>query len=163
MWWLVNTFNKNNSGKLKAVLCDASKCTGCQICELVCSATKEKKINPHLSRIHVVRIDPLITIALTCQNCEEAPCVSSCPKDAISFSEKGIVKVKQEKCIFCGWCIQSCPFGAITIHSSQMKLCDLCDGEPKCVEHCPKDALTLSTKEEGAQRNRLKSARDLLV
>lgn len=146
----------------KAVFCDADKCTGCQICELVCSVEKEKKINPYFSRIHLVRIDPLVATALTCQDCDDATCVKSCPRSAIYLSDDGIARIDKEKCSLCGWCIQSCPFGAITIYESQAKVCDLCDGKPKCVENCPKGALTFSTREELAQNKRRKLANNLL-
>ena len=99
----------------KVVFCEPDKCTGCKICESVCSVVKEKNINPNLSRIHVVRIDPLSMIAITCQGCDEAPCVTTCPNKAISSSEKGNVILNERKCSFCGWCIQSCPFGAINL------------------------------------------------
>ena len=44
----------------KVVFCDPEKCNGCQICEAVCSSAKEKKINSLLSRIRLVRVDPLL-------------------------------------------------------------------------------------------------------
>jgi carbon-monoxide dehydrogenase iron sulfur subunit len=146
----------------KAVFCDPDKCTGCQICELVCSVEKEKKINPYLSRIHMVRIDPLIATALTCQDCDDASCVKSCPRGAIFLGEGGTARIDEQKCTLCGWCIQACPFGAITIHSSHAKVCDLCDGEPKCVDNCPKGALSFLTSGELAQSKRKRLTNNLL-
>lgn len=146
----------------KTVFCDAEKCTGCQICEIVCSVEKEKKINPHLSRIHMVRIDPLIATVLACQGCNDASCAKSCPRGAIFLNEERTAMIDEQKCTLCGWCIQACPFGAITIHSSRPKLCDLCEGEPKCVANCPKGALTFSTRGELAQRKRRKLVGNLL-
>lgn len=45
------------------------------------------------------------------------PCKRSCPVDAISMDEYGIVKIDEEKCIHCGACIKDCPFGAIADRS----------------------------------------------
>ncbi|MCI8515194.1 MAG: 4Fe-4S binding protein [Lachnospiraceae bacterium] len=42
------------------------------------------------------------------------PCKRSCPVDAISTGEDGIVNIDYEKCIQCGNCIKNCPFGAIS-------------------------------------------------
>ncbi len=41
------------------------------------------------------------------------PCKRACPVDAMSFDENGICVIDEEKCIQCGHCIHSCPFGAI--------------------------------------------------
>ncbi len=41
------------------------------------------------------------------------PCKKSCPVDAITMDEDGIVVIDEGKCIQCGACIHSCPFGAI--------------------------------------------------
>src|SRR5699024_7865597 len=41
------------------------------------------------------------------------PCKFSCPVDAITYDERGISVIDDEKCIRCGHCIHRCPFGAI--------------------------------------------------
>ena len=41
------------------------------------------------------------------------PCQASCPAGAISYDEYGLCTIDDEKCIHCGHCIHSCPFGAI--------------------------------------------------
>lgn len=41
------------------------------------------------------------------------PCKKSCPVDAITMDDNGIVVIDEDKCIQCGNCIHSCPFGAI--------------------------------------------------
>ncbi|RLI30819.1 hypothetical protein DRO56_05870, partial [Candidatus Bathyarchaeota archaeon] len=59
-----------------------------------------------------------------------------------------------ERCVGCGLCVKACEFNAITLHPGRkvVIVCDLCGGEPKCVEVCPKGALDLRTAEEIAQR-----------
>ena len=42
-----------------------------------------------------------------------APCKKVCPVDAITYDEYGICVIDEKKCIQCGACIHSCPFGAI--------------------------------------------------
>jgi len=64
----------------------------------------------------------------------------------LSQRENGVIVVDENKCNGCGWCIQACPFGAITFNPDNRKamICDLCDGDPECVKYCPFDALTFS-------------------
>ena len=141
----------------KFVSVNPSKCTGCGICEYVCTLEKGETIwNPIRSRIRVVRMTPLFNFALACRFCEDAKCVTACPEKALVQSdETGIIMVKEKKCKGCDWCIQACPHGGITIHPDTgiAITCDLCEGEPKCVEFCPEEALELvSTDTEAEER-----------
>jgi TPP-dependent indolepyruvate ferredoxin oxidoreductase alpha subunit len=131
------------------VNCDPGKCVGCVICEYACSLEKEKVFNPVKSRIRAIRLDPLSNAAITCRACKEAPCVTACPEKALMQSvETGLVTVDEAKCNGCGWCIEACEYGAITLHPDKQKVivCDLCNGEPECVQFCPEGALRLSGK-----------------
>ncbi len=131
------------------VNCNPEKCVGCVICEYACSCEKEKVFNPVKSRIRAIRLDSLSNAALTCRTCKEAPCVGACPEKALSQStETGVIIIDEEKCNGCGWCIEACEYGAITLHPNKQKaiVCDLCNGEPECVQFCPEGALSLSGK-----------------
>ncbi len=131
------------------VSCDPQRCTGCNICEYVCSEEKEKTFNPGKSRIRAIRLNTLSNLALTCRTCKEAPCVTACPKDALKqSSEGGKIAVESAKCDGCGWCISACEYGAITIHPNTGKaiICDTCDGNPKCIQWCPEGALSFKGK-----------------
>ena len=102
-----------------------------------------------------MRMGPLFNFALACRFCEDAQCVKACPEKALSQSEKtGMIIVKENKCKGCDWCVQACPHGGITLHSDTgiAMICDLCDGEPKCVEFCPEEALDLVTTDEEAEK-----------
>ncbi len=131
------------------VACDPDKCVGCNICELACSVEKEKVFNPSKSRIRGVKLDPLSVMVMTCRTCKNAPCVTACPKDAMKQSkETGTVTIDEEKCDGCGWCIQACEFGAVTLHPKTRKavVCDTCNGKPECILACPEGALSFSGK-----------------
>ncbi len=140
----------------KYVICDPDKCLGCQICEFVCSAAKEKSCDPLFSRIRVVNSEPLGSMAISCVLCEKAPCVQACLTRALFKDEKGVVAVDEKKCIGCGWCIERCKFGAISLHPSKkvVAICDLCNGEPKCVKFCPFDAISYATVDDVAHKFR---------
>ena len=141
-YYALNTVNQ-------FVDCNPKKCNGCVVCEYACSMEKEATFNPVKSRIRAVRLDTTSNIAVTCRTCEEAPCVSACPKEVLTQSpEDKTIKVDEEKCNGCGWCIQACKYGAITLHPSTRKalICDTCDGEPVCIQWCPESALSLKGK-----------------
>src|SRR4030042_1057803 len=140
----------------KFVSVDPSKCTGCGICEYACTLEKgESNLNPIRSRIRVVRMTPIFNFALACRCCEDAKCVTACPEKALVQSDKtGILMVKEKKCKGCDWCIQACPHGGIVLHPDTgiAVACDLCSGEPKCIEACPEEALEMVATDEAAEK-----------
>lgn len=96
-----------------------------------------------------------MNLAVACRHCEDASCVAACPRDALEQSEeKGVIMVDEEKCTGCGWCDEACDYGAIQLHPERkvVYVCDLCEGEPKCVEWCPEEALDFTTKDVLSQK-----------
>jgi len=139
----------------KFVSVDPSKCTGCGICEYACTLEKGEAVwNPIRSRIRVVRMTPLINFALSCRACKDAKCVKACPEKAITQSETGLLIIDDKRCKGCDWCVQACEHGGITIHTDTGKAiaCDLCQGEPKCKEACPEDALDIVDSDEATEK-----------
>ena len=142
------------------IICDPAKCMGCRICEYACSMAKTGAFDPSMSRIRVVRIEPVTMTAIACRLCADAPCVIACPREALSRSEvNGTILVDEDKCDGCGWCIEACDFGAIVLHptTKNAQICDLCpdeeDGLP-CLVFCPKEALSVGTPEQLQQKVR---------
>ena len=114
-------------------------CSGCRRCEIACSLNHEGKIWPEASRIRVFMLVPGIEIPHLCVQCHDYPCVNACPVGALSTNrETGAVLVDREKCIACGRCIDACPGKIPYIHprDNYAVICDLCDGDPKCVKVC---------------------------
>ena len=132
-----------------------SQCTGCRMCELVCSFAHYKIFNPSLSRIRVVtRESELIDFPVTCNHCAEPVCREVCPTQAISGDNNlGTNKIDHERCMGCGECVSACPFGAISIPSGESApiSCDLCGGKPKCVTYCPREVLKLTSDVDPAE------------
>jgi carbon-monoxide dehydrogenase iron sulfur subunit len=150
------------------VTVDPDKCVGCRICEYVCSMEKNKTFNPTRSRIRVIRIYPYTNASLACRLCEDAPCVVACPRKALTQSEdNGVIHVDEDKCNGCGWCIEACDFGAITLNpdTKVVEMCDICegrDGGPACVEWCPEEALELTSKDILSQKARIDAIKRLV-
>jgi Fe-S-cluster-containing hydrogenase component 2 len=117
------------------------------ICVNVCSMYYFKVIGPDRSRARVIRVEPGLDFPLFCRNCEDAPCISACPENALFRTSKGIVMVNNNKCVGHGECVQACPYYAIRINPDTGKAikCIQC-GE--CVERCPVDAIWMTTDED---------------
>ncbi|MEM2341624.1 MAG: 4Fe-4S dicluster domain-containing protein [Candidatus Bathyarchaeia archaeon] len=114
-------------------------CSGCRRCEIACSLSHEGKIWPEASRIRVFMLVPGIEVPHLCAQCHDYPCVDTCPVKALSVNkETGAVIVDREKCIACGRCIDACPGKVPYIHprDNYAVICDLCNGDPKCVKAC---------------------------
>lgn len=128
-------------------------CTGCGICELVCSGQHEPgTVNPAHSRIRI-NINPETgrIIPLMCRFCTHPACVTACPVEALSQNTNtGMIEVDETTCDGCGRCVEACKFNGIYVHPAIKRAisCDLCDGDPQCVKYCMKDALVYCTSEE---------------
>jgi len=122
---------------------DYKKCIGCRMCELVCVFSRDREFNPRRARIRVlINEREGIYAPLICTQCKE--CLSVCNRDALSWDEKvGVVRVDAKKCNGCGLCIEACPQGAIFLDpvSGIVNICDLCNGDPQCVEWCTEEVL----------------------
>jgi len=119
---------------------EPKKCNGCSLCRLVCSMVKSGARNPARARIRIMRLDGREAyLPVICQHCQDAPCMAVCPREAIYRDcELDRVMVDYERCISCRMCSVACPFGAIGFDKERQKVfkCDLCGGQPLCVDYC---------------------------
>ena len=129
----------------KVLMINYEKCTGCRLCELVCSVFHQGVSNPSRARIKVVKWEAEgLYIPMSCQQCQDAPCLNVCPVKAISRDQPlDFVKVDYDLCIGCRACVSACPFGAMSfdVVDRQVIKCDLCDGDPQCVRFCEEKAV----------------------
>lgn len=144
--------------KSGVIVCDQSLCSGCGVCELICSLSHHGMINPVLSGIHV-KYDAFadcIEVYL-CQQCASPGCYSACPLpgEALRVHElSGARYIDQAACTGCGCCLDGCSFTPPRLRlrrdSSVAFKCDLCRGRetgPLCVEYCKHGALRLVPRE----------------
>lgn len=124
---------------------DHEKCTGCRLCEMVCAVKHDGASNPARSRIRVMKWESEgLYIPMSCQQCQDAPCLHGCPVGAISRNDDlNRVEVNYDICIGCRTCVSVCPFGAMNFNVIDRKVakCDLCDGDPQCVRFCDMKAV----------------------
>lgn len=89
----------------KVLIVDANKCTGCRICELVCSMAKQGLYNPRKSYIKVIKNRELdvnvIALKIDCDFCDE--CAQWCLTKAlnfVSFEEAAIIRKENKAGIY---------------------------------------------------------------
>jgi len=139
-------------------------CIGCRLCEIYCIAahgkykddlvrTFKRDANRPRPRIMVEQSGET-SFALPCRHCSEANCVSACITGSMrKDKQSGLVTNDPERCVGCWTCIAACPFGVITREGKETKVaakCDYCGENPRCVTHCPNEALAYEDCEEGA-------------
>ena len=64
--------------------------------------------------------------------------------------------VEKEICLGCGLCVAACPFGYMQLDEPFRKAtkCDLCGGNPTCVQVCMAEALHFENINSLAERKR---------
>lgn len=124
----------------KHLYADPMVCTGCRICQLVCSFDKAGTLNPDRARVRVERYDDGRDVVIACHNCDDAPCIEVCPTEAITRDDA--IRINAEECIGCGACVNACPYGAIWL-DPVLEVAIACKLRSRCVPFCPPEALQI--------------------
>ena len=166
----------------KVLIFDINKCNGCHNCQIACKdehcgndwspvAAPQPLTGQFWCRIEdqVRGQVPKVKVAYhfhICRHCDEAPCMESCPDDAIVKREDGIVLIEPETCTGCHNCIQACPYEGVIYYNDDLNIAQKCTfcahlldqgwKEPRCVEVCPTGALLFA--EESEVRDTMQSA-----
>ena len=98
--------------------------------------------------------------------CAESPCTEVCPVAATYHTDDGVVLVDADRCIGCGYCVVSCPYGARYLTpaggrspSGVAGVADKCTWcyhritagrVPACVEVCPVGARAFGDRSDPA-------------
>ncbi len=142
-------------GKRFGWIVDVRRCFGCHGCEVACKAENDVPLGHFIRQTiyhdHTRKSGAVarIMIPMSCQHCEDAPCIKACPCGAMHKGPGGSVQVDYDRCSGHAACKEACPYGAIYIDpvANQAIKCHNCthrvaEGmEPACVETCPSGAL----------------------
>ncbi|MBI2328424.1 MAG: 4Fe-4S dicluster domain-containing protein [Chloroflexi bacterium] len=131
---------------MKLIEISHNNCVGCTLCEMVCSLFHEGECSNTKSRITIFRDEEFgNNLVSLCIQCADTYCVESCPSEALSRDPKtGAVLVDENACTGCEICVAVCPLGGISYDREKgiVFKCDLCGGDPQCVQFCSRKALT---------------------
>lgn len=145
---------------MKKVYVNEDWCLACHLCEYYCAAANSGAENmvkafsggkKPVARIQVEEGSE-VNFAVQCRHCDGKACVKGCIAGALSVTPEGVVVCDEEKCVACGTCILSCPFGCIVMDEENHRIakCDLCtknhDGDPACVQGCPNKAIVFEER-----------------
>lgn len=166
---------------MKVFVFDAAICNGCHNCQIACKDehvgndwTPYAKPQPETGQFWLKLTEnvrgtvPKVKVAYVatlCNHCRDAPCISSCPENAIYRREDGLVVIDPVKCTGCRNCVDACPYGAIYFNNG-LNIAQKCTGcahlidggwaEPRCVDACP--TLALRFIEESEAQDLIKDA-----
>jgi Fe-S-cluster-containing dehydrogenase component len=113
---------------------DLSRCIGCRRCVYACVDENNQSRDPQLQWIRVLEMEKdrgidfeaanayydgdsvpregHFYVPVACQQCQNAPCVKTCPVGATWQEQDGIVVIDYDWCIGCRCCMSACPYGA---------------------------------------------------
>ena len=138
----------------KRLFVDLEICYRCEQCTAKCSYFY------HPANKGVVSILELANCIEVCRRCEQAPCVQSCPNEALEKQPDGSLKRYNMRCTSCKSCTLACPFGTLypEIVPYLSSRCDYCLGRsegkmPECVNTCPLKAVQFIEVEESKEKD----------
>jgi len=105
-------------------------------------------------------IRELASFRFTCRRCEDAPCISVCPEDALEKDEEGLITRYTNLCVSCKSCVTICPFGTMMTdffshHRNKDLFYDLMDEDDikKFIQASPSGTVELTDEDESPEKN----------
>jgi Fe-S-cluster-containing hydrogenase component 2 len=105
-------------------------------------------------------IRELATFRFSCRKCEDAPCISICPADALEKDPEGIIARHTNLCISCRSCVTICPFGTMMTdffahHRNRELMYDLKNDDElqQFIKVCPEGTVTITDIDEAPDKN----------
>lgn len=133
---------------------DHSRCIGCHACSVACKEENQVPLGVYRTWVKYIEKGSFPDVrrnfaVLRCNHCDNAPCVTVCPTEALFRRDNGIVDFDNQQCIGCKACMQACPYDAIYIDPGTQTAakCNFCAHrvdqglKPSCEVVCPEQAI----------------------
>ncbi|MDE0117651.1 MAG: polysulfide reductase NrfD [bacterium] len=138
-------------------LLDSESCIGCHACTVACKAEHEVPLGVNRTWVKYIETGTFPDVGrhfsvMRCNHCDDAPCISICPTNALFRADNGVVDFDDGNCIGCKGCMNACPYDAIYINpvTNTANKCNFCNHrieqglEPSCVVVCPTHAIKVA-------------------
>ena len=125
---------------MRKLVADSDKCTGCGVCEEICSKTYFKVTDKEKSAIRVVQEEGRNQVNV-CDQCGD--CMAMCSPAALSRAGNGVVRIANNTCVGCLVCVAECLRGYMRYHDD-LPVPFKCVACGLCARSCPSGALTVA-------------------
>ena len=150
---------------MKRLLIDLDTCSQCDECGMLCSYIQ------HHDNNGITNLREFAHFAIVCRRCDDAPCVASCPWEALEMQETKMLKRYMMRCTSCKSCSRGCPFGVIYPETIPFVIsrCDFCLGRligdelPICLQSCAHGGIKYGEFEDNKEERIFKASDYLLV
>lgn len=133
--------------RVRVVISDSEKCVGCQCCMFACARLKGTGLSK--ARIGVRSVGGMERgfVIILCRACEDPPCLKVCPTGALEPRKGGGVRLREDRCIGCGYCQKACPIGCVFWDEEANKpmICVHCG---YCIRYCPHGVLKMEGRQD---------------
>ncbi len=116
---------------------EKEKCSGCHLCEMVCSLFHSGVLNVEKAAIRVEKDDlnTSINTPVVCRQCRKMKCIAQ--EGADEAAEKNRFVWDESR-------VKACPFKSLPVLKGTAYHCDLCGGDPQCTKVCTPGAITVA-------------------
>lgn len=105
-------------------------------------------------------IRELAIFRYTCRRCQDAPCITVCPADALEKDEEGLITRHTNLCVSCKSCVTICPFGTMMTdffkhHRNKDLFYDLKDEDDlkRFIAESPEGTVIMTDQDEAPENN----------
>jgi Fe-S-cluster-containing dehydrogenase component/formate-dependent nitrite reductase membrane component NrfD len=138
-------------------LLDSDACIGCHACTVACKSEHDVPLGVNRTWVKYIESGSFPNVSrhfsvMRCNQCDDAPCMSICPTNALFRADNGVVDFNDGNCIGCKGCMNACPYDALYINpaTNTAQKCNFCNHrieqnlEPSCVVVCPTNAIKVA-------------------